>query len=145
MRESAVKPGAEMLGPEAFDAAARRPGERTADGPEPVGQARQATIRDGMRTPRPVRSFRETAFEAEPAAPRFTLGWAPSLVLNLLLLAAPFGLVIALPPVMACRERAEQFGFFAGETLASCSERGIRARIGRLDDRIKMLVRGSGR
>ncbi|KQT82913.1 hypothetical protein ASG51_17595 [Methylobacterium sp. Leaf465] len=105
---------------------------------------REAIIRDGLRTPRTVRRFRELEGEADAEVRSFTLGWAPSLLLNLLLLTAPFALVIGLPPVLACRERAEQFGFFAGETLSGCAARGVRARIGRLDDRIKMLVRGSG-
>lgn len=105
---------------------------------------RQAIIREGLRTPRTVRRFRDVEGEAEPEVRSFALGWAPSLLLNLVLLTAPFALVIALPPVLACRERAAQFGFFAGETLSGCAARGVRARIGRLDDRIKMLVRGSG-
>ncbi|MGU3361716.1 hypothetical protein ACLBWX_15390 [Methylobacterium sp. M6A4_1b] len=126
-------------------ARARPRAERPADGTATasVAQIRQATIRDGLRTPRPVRRIREA--ESEAPSRGFTLGWAPSLVLNLVLLTAPFALVIALPPVMACRERAEHFGFFAGETLSSCGARGVRARIGRLEDRIKRLVRGSGR
>jgi len=81
--------------------------------------------------------------EADEDRP-FRLGWKASLVLNLLLLFGPLGLVVALPPVLECREREERFGFFAGETLGTCASRGIRDRLKRLDDRIKMLVRDSG-
>ncbi|MCI9879493.1 MULTISPECIES: hypothetical protein [Methylobacterium] len=137
--------GSETLTTDDLGAQARIRGELPAEGPATpaAAQIRQATIRDGLRTPRPVRRIREA--ESEAPSRGFTLGWAPSLLLNLVLLTAPFVLVIALPPVLACRERAEQFGFFAGETLSSCTARGVRARIGRLDDRIKRLVRGSGR
>jgi hypothetical protein len=120
------------------------------DDPEPEAatraqaRLREAVIRDGLRTPRTVRRFRDPEDEVQGEAPTFSLGWAPSLLLNLVLLTAPFALVIGLPPVLACRERAAQFGFFAGETLTGCAARGVHARIGRLDDRIKMLVRGSG-
>ncbi len=105
---------------------------------------REAVIRDGLRTPRTMRRIRDLEAAVPAESRSFRLGWALSLLLNLVLLTAPFALVIALPPVLACRERAEQFGFFAGETLTGCVVRGVRARIGRLDDRIKMLVRGSG-
>ncbi|MCJ2047492.1 hypothetical protein MKK58_23550 [Methylobacterium sp. J-078] len=73
-----------------------------------------------------------------------SLGWKTSLFVNLVVLVVPSGLVVALPPVLECRARAERFGFFAGETLNACAERGIRVRVKRLDDRLKMLVRGSG-
>lgn len=112
----------------------------------PTARSGGAQLRDTLYRPRLVRSFHRAARKGEEAEVRtVTLGWVASLVLNLFLLAAPFGLVLALPPVLACRDREEQFGFFAGETLTSCSTAGIRERVRKLDDRIKMLVRGSGR
>ncbi|MCJ2033639.1 hypothetical protein [Methylobacterium sp. J-068] len=82
--------------------------------------------------------------EDEESRP-ISLGWKASLLLNLVLLTGPLGLVIALPPLLECRAREARFGFFTGETLGNCTARGIEGRLRRLDDRIKMLVRGSGR
>jgi hypothetical protein len=85
------------------------------------------------------------ASNVEAPAWDFRIGWKISLLLNLLLLGGPLVLAVALPPVMDCRDREARFGFFAGETLQSCSILKIGQRLRRLDDRIKMLVRGSGR
>lgn len=75
----------------------------------------------------------------------FRLGWKASALLTLIMLTGPIGLVVALPPLLDCRERAERFGFYTGDTLMKCTRRGIDARLQRLDARLKMLVRGSGR
>ncbi len=56
----------------------------------------------------------------------FRLGWTASALLNLFLLGLPIGLVIALPPFLDCRERAERFGLYAGDSSANCTERGIK-------------------
>lgn len=122
-----------------------------------TGQADRAFDRglgagaDHGRAPRVGLAARDAAFGtpaavADDAEVRgFRLGWKASLLLTLILLAMPLGLVIAVPPVMACRERAERLGFFAGDTLQACIEHGIAQRLTRLEQRVTMLVRGSGR
>ena len=95
-----------------------------------------------------VRRARPEAFDAADDDERgsgFRLGWTASALLNLFLLGLPIGLVIALPPFLDCRERAERFGLYAGDSSANCTERGIKERLNLLDARLKMLVRGSGR
>ena len=123
------------------------PEARTAE--DSRGREREMTvrpIRDGRRESRAVRLIADDSANGNDADLRsFSLGWKASLLLNLVLLGAPMGLVIALPPVLDCRERETHFGFFAGETFSGCAAHGIGRRLRRLDDRIKMLVRGSGR
>ena len=92
-----------------------------------------------------VRRARPEVDEGDEGGGGFRLGWTASALLNLFLLSLPIGLVIALPPFLDCRERAERFGLYAGDSSANCFERGIKERLNLLDARIKMLVRGSGR
>ncbi|WP_027171913.1 hypothetical protein [Methylobacterium sp. 10] len=61
--------------------------------------------------------------------------------------AAIFGavlLVLAVPPVLDCRNRAEQ-GFFVGQTYGGCVAGGFSVRWNLLEQRVKMALRGSGR
>lgn len=83
-----------------------------------------------------------------PAGPRgggFRLGWKSWLAIDctgvLLVLAG----VVAWPPLRDCRHRNETVGFYAGDSVDKCVRRGIGERIARADQRLKMLVRGSGR
>lgn len=75
----------------------------------------------------------------------FAIGWKMSLVFDILLVVTPILLVMALPPFLACRERERTFGFFVGDTVRTCTSRGIQHRWQTLDSRLKMLVRSSGR
>lgn len=92
-----------------------------------------------------VRRSRSEVAEDDERGGGFRLGWTASALLNVFLLSLPIGLVIALPPFLDCRERAERFGLYAGDSSANCFQRGIKERLNLLDARLKMLVRGSGR
>lgn len=82
---------------------------------------------------------------SEETKPRiFARGWKRSLLLDLLLVAAPLPLVLIVPPYLDCRERHAKIGFFAGESMYSCTRKGVSERWRKLDSRLKMLVRNSG-
>lgn len=82
---------------------------------------------------------------SEETGPRvFATGWKISLILDILLIASPLPLVLAVPPFLACWERQTTIGFFAGESVATCSRKRISERWQKLDSRLKMLVRDSG-
>ena len=91
-----------------------------------------------------------------PAAPRrprhgagrregFRLGWGSWLVIEILVIAIAAAAFLAWPPTSACREQEAKLGFYAGDSLGKCIRRGIGARIDDADQRLKMLLRGSGR
>lgn len=125
---------------------AAQPAKPTGPSTEVSARERTTAARLASASQREMRLFGTPAAVADDAEVRgFRLGWKASLLLTLILLAMPLGLVIAVPPVMACRERAERLGFFAGDTLQACIEHGIAQRLTRLEQRVTMLVRGSGR
>ncbi|GJD44584.1 hypothetical protein AFCDBAGC_2451 [Methylobacterium cerastii] len=93
------------------------------------------------------------AASAAPRRPRhgagkregFRLGWGSWLVIEILVIAIAAAAFLAWPPTSACREQEAKLGFYAGDTLGKCIRRGIAARIDDADQRLKMLLRGSGR
>lgn len=74
----------------------------------------------------------------------FKLGWKSWLVIDILAVALLVVGVVAWPPFSACREQDRKVGFYAGDSLGKCVRSGIGERLTRADQRIKMLVRGSG-
>ena len=48
------------------------------------------------------------------------------------------------PPLSTCRTQAREVGLYAGDSIETCTRRGVAERLGRADQRIKMLIRGSG-
>ncbi|MFC6744360.1 hypothetical protein ACFQFG_04655 [Methylobacterium persicinum] len=52
--------------------------------------------------------------------------------------------VVVWPPVESCRAQDKQVGFYAGDTVEKCIRRGVSQRVANADQRIKMLLRGSG-
>lgn len=81
----------------------------------------------------------------EPEARGFALGWKMSLLIDVAMVIAPIPLVLAAPPYIECRERDRTFGFFVGDSVRACTARGIDERWRKLDSRLKMIVRDSGR
>lgn len=82
---------------------------------------------------------------SETTEPRvFAAGWKMSLILDILLIASPLPLVLVVPPFLECWDRQAHVGFFAGESVGTCSRKGISERWNKLDNRLKMLVRDSG-
>jgi hypothetical protein len=75
----------------------------------------------------------------------FRLGWGGWLVIELLAIAMAIAFYLAWPPTAACRDQEAGLGFYAGDSLGKCVRRGVAARIDAVDQRLKMLVRGSGR
>ncbi|NEU11466.1 hypothetical protein G3T14_04910 [Methylobacterium sp. BTF04] len=75
----------------------------------------------------------------------FAIGWKMSLFLDIVMIATPVPLVVVVPPYVECRERERTVGFFVGDTIRACTARGIEARWQKLDSRLKMIVRNSGR
>ncbi|TXM66451.1 hypothetical protein FV226_23455 [Methylobacterium sp. WL12] len=75
----------------------------------------------------------------------FRLGWGGWLVIELIAIAIAAAGYLTWTPTSACREQEAKLGFYAGDSLGKCIRRGIAARIDDIDQRLKMLVRGSGR
>ncbi len=70
---------------------------------------------------------------------RWLLGIAAQIVIVALVLLA----ILAVPPVLACSERA-QHGFFAGNTFGTCAAQGISARMGAFEQKVRRLILVSG-
>ena len=75
----------------------------------------------------------------------FRLGWGGWLVVELLAIAVIVATYLAWPPTVACREQEAKLGFYAGDSLGKCIRRGVAARLDDADQRLKMLLRGSGK
>lgn len=75
----------------------------------------------------------------------FRLGWGGWLVIELVAIAVIATGFLVWPPTAACREQEAKLGFYAGDSLGQCIRRGVAARLDAADQRLKMLVRGSGR
>ena len=75
----------------------------------------------------------------------FRLGWKGWLVVDSLIVLLVVAAVVAWPPIQACRSQDKTIGFYAGDSVDRCIRRGIAERIDRADQRLKALVRGSGR
>ncbi|MCJ2125821.1 hypothetical protein [Methylobacterium sp. J-077] len=80
-----------------------------------------------------------------PARGGFRLGWKGWLVVDALVVLLVVAAVVAWPPIQACRHQDKTIGFYAGDSVDKCIRRGIAERIDRADQRLKSLVRGSGR
>lgn len=72
------------------------------------------------------------------------LGWKAWLVIDAVGLALFLAVIVVWPPLSACREKARDFGLYAGDTVEKCTRRGLAERFERADQRVKMLIRGSG-
>lgn len=75
----------------------------------------------------------------------FRLGWKGWLVVDSLIVLLVVAAVVAWPPIQACRHQDKTTGFYAGDSVDKCIRRGIAERIDRADQRLKALVRNSGR
>ncbi|MCJ2092904.1 hypothetical protein MKK67_10385 [Methylobacterium sp. J-072] len=75
----------------------------------------------------------------------FRLGWKSWLVVDALVVLLVVAAVVAWPPIQACRHQDKTTGFYAGDSVDKCIRRGIAERIDRADQRLKALVRNSGR
>ena len=70
--------------------------------------------------------------------------WHLWVVFDLLLLLLIVPLVIAVPVVLDCRHKWDYAGFFAGQSFEGCINDGIAGRWNALDNRLKMIMHGSG-
>ncbi|MDP4006677.1 hypothetical protein [Methylobacterium sp. NEAU K] len=73
----------------------------------------------------------------------FRLGWTGWLVAVAVVVVV--AAVVAWPPVQACRHQDKTVGFYAGDSVDRCIRRGIAERVDRADQRLKAMMRGSGR
>lgn len=75
----------------------------------------------------------------------FRLGWKSWLAIDCGFVLLVVAAVVAWPPVRDCRHQNETLGFYAGDSVEKCIRRGVADRLSQADQRVKMLVRGSGR
>jgi len=112
-----------------------------------------ATVPDPLRGPEPFaarfdRMRRGTGRRRRASeAPRggLRLGWKTWLAIDASCHALFLTAIVVWPPLSACRAKAYQVGLYAGDTVEKCTRRGVAERLDRADQRIKMLIRGSGR
>jgi hypothetical protein len=69
------------------------------------------------------------------------MGW---FVVNCAVVLLSTAVVTAWPPFQACRYQQNTTGFYAGDSEGKCIRRGISNRIDQANERLKMLIRGSG-
>jgi hypothetical protein len=74
----------------------------------------------------------------------FQLGWKGWLVVDCVVVLLVLVAVAAWPPIQACRHQQNTMGFYAGDSEGKCIRRGVSDRIDLANERLKMLVRGSG-
>lgn len=72
------------------------------------------------------------------------LGWKGRLALDGTGLVLFLTAIVVWPPLSACRAQAYHVGLYAGDTVEKCTRRGVSERVDRADQRLKMLIRGSG-
>lgn len=70
-------------------------------------------------------------------------GWLTGILASVAAVGGILAAVVALPPLLDCRSRAEH-GLYAGETFGACASDGIAARRRLLEDRVKRVVLRSG-
>ncbi len=75
----------------------------------------------------------------------FRLGWKGWLAVDSVVVLLVVAGVMAWPPVLSCRHQEQTIGFYAGDSIGRCIRRGIADRLDRADQRLKSLMRGSGR
>ncbi|GJD33589.1 hypothetical protein [Methylobacterium aerolatum] len=93
----------------------------------------------------PKRRRRRSGDEEDDQKDRgFRLGWFGWLLVDAFIILATVGTVLTWPPIENCRAQEKSVGFYAGETVGQCIRRGIGQRIVNADQRIKMMLRGSG-
>ena len=51
--------------------------------------------------------------------------------------------ILAMPPAIACFDRAQR-GFFAGDTFGACAAQGLSVRMGQFEQKVRRLILGSG-
>jgi hypothetical protein len=106
----------------------------------------EAQFRARMARLGPDRGGRPARRDIVPGRGRgLRLGWKGWLVVDVLVVLVVVAGVVAWPPVQSCRQQDLTTGFYAGDSRAKCIQRGIAARLDMADQRVKSLVRGSGR
>jgi hypothetical protein len=70
--------------------------------------------------------------------------WRVWLAIDAIGLLLVVTMIVVWPPLGACRDQARVFGLHAGDTIGTCTRRGVAERLDRADQRIKMLYRGAG-
>lgn len=70
--------------------------------------------------------------------------WLTRIVVHVGILAAIGAAIVLAPPLLSCREQAA-IGFFAGDSYGRCTSRALAARMTALDQRLRMILLGSGR
>lgn len=103
--------------------------------------ARMARVSEGSLVARRRRPMED---DEEETSGRFRLGWFAWLVVDSLVVLGTVAAVVAWPPVDACRTQDKTVGFLAGDSVEKCIRRGIGERLSNGDQRIKMMLRGSG-
>lgn len=104
-------------------------------------RARMARVSLNGSTPRPRSRARD---DEEEKSGGFRLGWMGWLVIDTLVVLGTVAAVVVWPPVESCRAQDKAVGFYAGDTVEKCIRRGVSQRISNADQRIKMMLRGSG-
>jgi hypothetical protein len=110
------------------------------DSEEARFHARMAKVSAGAGS----RRSRRKDEEEEEKDGGFRLGWFGWLIVDALIVVGTVIAVLAWPPVEACRAQEKSVGFYAGDTVGKCIRRGIGERITNADQRMKMMLRGSG-
>jgi hypothetical protein len=105
-------------------------------------RARMARVGSGMSVSGPRRSAEDGG---EEKGRGFRLGWFGWLLIDTAIVLGTVAAVVVWPPIEKCRAHDKEVGFYAGETVEHCIRRGIVERISNADQRIKMMLRGSGR
>lgn len=103
-------------------------------------RARMEQVGTGMARRRPRRTEEDDG-ERDRG---FRLGWFGWLVVDAAIILGTVAVVLAWPPIEACRAQEKTVGFYAGETVNQCIRRGIGQRITNADQHVKLMLRGSG-
>ena len=110
-----------------------------ARGPDAADRFRERMARAGA--PDPGRARRRTPEERKGG---LKLGWKSWLLIDGTGLILFLTVIVVWPPLSACRTKALETGFYTGDSVETCTRRGVVERLDRADQRIKMMVRGSG-
>jgi hypothetical protein len=107
-------------------------------------RARMARVGSGAGASTP-HSRRVRDDEEDEKGRGFRLGWFGWLLIDTAIVLGTVAAVVVWPPIETCRAHEKEIGFYAGETVETCIRRGVAERISNADQRIKMMLRGSGR
>lgn len=106
----------------------------------------EAQFRARMARVGPDAANRPARRSRAPARVRgFRLGWKSWLVVDCLVVLLVVAGVVAWPPIQSCRAQDQTVGFYAGDSVGKCIRRGIAERLDTADQRLKSLIRRSGR